>query len=514
MKKNIYKVAALGAVVLACLTARQQAFNGPTPPPPTITLLCVTVPGTQAYTARPTSGTVDNVDNRWPTTSPHGTQRGDLDFQLMTSTPSDLTVAGPAVDFDPPSPLILLKNSNVLMNVTAQSSNGSAVKFKVHRDKADHATRVGTGTFTLTPAAGGNTATMKADKRGSFYLIGYIDSNSNGDYDAGEPSAALPIIIVEVYLQQETTQVSPNDVKYVSNAGLGWSYSRLQCGGGWQTPPTVNAIKLEARALFTGGGAYGKRGVDRVYGGWTQQVKNATVAQGTYTNGTTIVTMPLKFVSNRTGQPKIAAWYTFMGGGTVPSVLVPPFLDSGRNAVARNGVVGTGSNTATLSTSKISSTASQPPTGKTVDLAAEDNPGIPFLAAHPSPAYPSYFLKELFVNIEFVTYLTFWTSTDAHTENPTTREIPAGPSTPNLTGERTYYDSYKYEWHVGATIPIDIADGSQKSTGGIAPFCAITATHEYSPISAADGLLREHETRPPVALGPDSAPGTITADAN
>jgi len=485
MKKIIYKVAILGTVVLGCLVARQQAFNGVPPPPPALDIFRITVPATQAYTGR-----TDSLDNSWEGSSDHGTQPGDLDFEMRRAAP-DFSIAGPEEDFNSPNALVLLKNNNVTMRITASSTTGAAVRFKVYRDRSDSSTVVGTGTFTLTAAPGGNTATMKADRRGSFYLLAYIDTSNNGDYNLGEPSAVIPIIIVQADVVWEDSSVSTAGFEYIPSpaAPAAWANSTMRCGkdlkeGG---PP---AIFFSARCRLTGGGGQAKRGTDRVYAGWSQQIQNSRWTEADFADQITTKTEAIVFTSSDTGGLPLLYGQIPIFTTAAPALIDPPFLDSSNNPS------GDGANSICLGYSSYyrrETTGS----GQLVDIEAEDSVTMKYPKAHSAAAHAGLTLKSIRVNPRFRAYLALWTSQTTHQINETTDEVGAGQTQPNLPGERTYFDAWRYEWSPTAVVGINSPNGSQINGTYTS---AITDSREYSPISPADGPSKEHETRPPIPL--------------
>jgi hypothetical protein len=345
---------------------------------------------------------------------------------------------------------------------------------------------VGTGNFTLVPANGQTPAKMTADKRGSFFLVGYVDSNpANGRYDAGETSAAIPVIIVEADLYSEDSQADNSGGRFSTRVDNNNNYT----DAGYIS--TVNAgaeaLRLTAKLNLYGGGSDGKRGTDRVYAGWTQQVQGSTnpLTYGTYSNGSNSKTIPMIYAHN------VPVSKYFLPGNQAPNLIPLPLLDSGDNNTL---IVGSGGGSILVASPELKLANSQPSFGRRIEVKGFDTPQIFFKKDH--PAQPLYLLNQVAVDLKFRICLTLWTSPDIIQADENGIIVP-DPSDPNLAGERTYFDAYTYDWHCGATYNVT-ADGDQ-GPGGIGAFCDFTSQHEFSPISPADGSQREHETRSPAA---------------
>lgn len=326
--------------------------------------------------------------------------------------------------------------------------------------------------------------------------MGYVDDNPiNGKYDAGEASAAIPIIIVEADLHLEDSQISASEASYYPKFDDNEHY----IGGLYKSAHSTNALRLRAQLNLYGGGAEGKRGTDRVFAGWTQQVeKEDSVPHpyGVYTLGTTSRSVALIFSDNL---PESEYFLPDDGQAPVedfeqvPALSALPLLDSGFIPGQGNPyIVGTGGGTILVAEHKLESLTNQPSFGRRIEVTGVDSPEVSFEKHHRHD--PLYLLSQIVVNFHFRSYLTLWTSPEAvpPDENGV---IDTQPSDPNLPGERTYFDAYWYTWRCGATFNID-PNGIQLP-GGITPFCEWKNQAEFSPIAPAHGPQRIHETRPP-----------------
>lgn len=226
----------------------------------------VEVPSTPALTSRASNG--------WPTPA-------NLKFDKTINPAPDLTAAFPDAHFGPSNALVLIKNNAVTMPVTATSNSGNDVKLKVLRDSAD-VSAVGTGPFSLTPLNAENSATMRTDARGSFYLVGYVDRNDNNSIDATEPCGVLPVIIVDVNLVAEVSSFDPSNFKAIADNTAN-QRCRIETGK-FDYVNKANAGAQFAAFVDMVGGLDGKRGVDRVFGGWCNNFKDLRI-NADYTSG-------------------------------------------------------------------------------------------------------------------------------------------------------------------------------------------------------------------------------------
>jgi hypothetical protein len=566
MNRKALVVAAFGFTLLQQISPPLYAPNDePTLPSITIT---VTAPSTLAHTSR---------NNDWSAPV-------NLSFESKVATP--LLGSNPSLPetyYGDSKALVLLKNNLINMNcaVTSTYAGNPAVRTRAVRDHRDHSS-LGSGSFSYVENAspGFNGGTMTTDRKGSFFIQAWIDEpgagRASGRYDSGEPSSVLPVIIVDVDVVLEdsnldrlawryerhplaataTANVSANGAissvsvtdggeDYFSapvvviappigggtaalataqidtathkvtsisiNPGGGGSgyavsehvivtvqqpapclYSTIRFGETDDAPgqSPIPAFNLYAKCKLTGGGSDGRLGTDRVYGAWTQQVMTAEPVSTSYTNGmggTRAAKSIYAEIENTTPRHPQTNSPMFLPGSN-PVIIATPILDfSDADAGSGGGTIGSPDN-------ECKWFGSNPTIGKYVTVRATDSPRIPVPFLHPDNA--AFKLQQITVDVEFRTYLTFWTSTIARVVANPTDPIDTDPQPVNVAGERSYQDAHRYYWFLKANASIDSAGylvGDENFDG------SITVNQNYSPLSAPDAPTRAHETRPPVA---------------
>ena len=169
-------------------------------------------------------------------------------------------------------------------------------------------------------------ATLSVDKRGSFQVLAYVDSNHNGQRDDNETGTAFPMIIVDPLFvdNSNTSAARTRMLEYVpappgGAAGI-WS-------GNKDIDDTDTAgVYLAANLDLVGGGNDGRRGLERVYARWFQ---NATSDD----TGATYDVAPYHFFLWVPVQNAAAANGSFFNtpmflpGGTPPLLLSLPLVD-------------------------------------------------------------------------------------------------------------------------------------------------------------------------------------------
>ncbi|HEV2359516.1 MAG TPA: peptidoglycan-binding protein [bacterium] len=286
-----------------------------------------------------------------------------------------------AEDFAAASTLVLVENSVVagdLVNLSVRvAPAGVPVRWGVQRDTTavtgDNAAIIGLNPGrpvpTLAPnAANPLQATLLADNTGSFFIRPFIDCNGNNAYDLGidkEPFIVTNLVLIRsqgvanssvanppanvTTLRAGTLTAVPTPA-LATTAGFDLTTGNVPAAPGGNTfaNPTVSAIHNDATILVIGGGAAGRRGLDRLMAGWVQSelpvATSPTVPPGEdVVAGYDDIAPP---PPTRTHQ-RVSIWRapggpaTFLPGGAAPSVLAGPFLDVSVLAAA-----GTGGNTA------------------------------------------------------------------------------------------------------------------------------------------------------------------------
>jgi hypothetical protein len=215
------------------------------------------------------------------------------------------TIANPAPgqnDFDEDyvtnPPLVLMENSirnsdRIMLSVVV-APVGVPVRWRALRDRrpapnGDHRDVIGL-TFnkeqpSLETSGEGLTNRLLADAVGSFHVCAYIDCNGSHAFhymtDAGvridrEPFLMMNMVLVRVKAVQNDsvgrpTQCNPIWTGMPHDANNFGGFTTSNAGGGGWTGPT-SGWHASAKVDVIGGGADGRRGLDKVFGGWIQHI--------------------------------------------------------------------------------------------------------------------------------------------------------------------------------------------------------------------------------------------------
>ncbi len=391
--------------------------------------------------ARITVVMVNSIKAAIPATAP-------LAGSMLTSTAqipsgaltfSDATFAGPGA-------LVLLQNGvgTTTLTVTVTPA-GSDVAFEVRQDPADAAS----GPVPTVAKTGSNTATMAADGYGSFQVLAYVDSNGNGTRDDDESGALLPVVFVKAALSSNISAAHSGNITYTSDG----TDARVSSGMFDLTNSGATAaVYLGGKVDLIGGGADGRRGLDRVFGGWIQDIPVALGVTGTYAGGHTESYI---FATN------FPAGKVFLPGDPAPVLAVPPLLDTGRSPASVGGI------SAALSHSHVSSRTDLA-TGQEFLIEAVDSPGLGAPLDH--PGFPGNALMSYQFNLDFRAYLSLWT-------NATAVEDPTGDA-----ADTSYSEILEQPWTIRSTYTVD-ATGNGTAVG--TPTVAAGAGVKHSPIVLA-----------------------------
>ncbi|HEY6340400.1 MAG TPA: Ig domain-containing protein [Bryobacteraceae bacterium] len=320
------------------------------------------------------------------------TRPGPVNFQSTQNTQN----------FNTPTTLVMLQGSTQTIALTAaQLAAGGNILFFVQRAADDNPAIGGANDLpTLTPTGAG-TANLGTDQAGSFSIGAYVDVNGNGKQDSFEPAIFLNYVLagllkdaainnnVPVVDSVQTNQTIA--VARKPNDATTWTKMVVSSGNFNLDTPNQNAIYLNATADLVGGGPAGQRGLDRVQGGWVNNLLS-TDAGGTYTDNHATTKI---FASNAPANG------IFVPGGAAPALVVPPLLDTGRHSP------GTGGNTATLGRSRIRSRTDLA-RGSRIAIDAVDSPKMSF--ARNDPGFPASTLRAVNFGLTFNAYLALWTN--------------------------------------------------------------------------------------------------------
>ncbi|MFI5382412.1 MAG: hypothetical protein ACHRHE_24205, partial [Tepidisphaerales bacterium] len=346
-------------------------------------------------------------------------------------------------DFDDAKnkPLVLMRNAmpDIALEVTVNPAApvDLPIVWKAIRNPLDHVTLGGTGDLpTLTPDAGDKRkCVLAADNKGSFRIRPFIDTNASGKYDPKEPSMPLNLVLADA------TLVADNSAGLAGNLTSALAASSFGVRNGtwprnWPANTWANAtgaggagMTMELVADVTGGGADGQLGLDKVFGGLTNMLtgNEITLTYTTQTAPVTSFTVRNRYVLNlgaATGFYSNSATAVppdppdlFQPGGTAPTLLVFPVLDTGRSPG------GVGGETACMGTSGTwDPVPAARPVGKRYTLRCIDSPGRGFLLQHPDHATAR--LVTIHYVQRFRANFCFWTNctaSRAQTGDPTDR---------------------------------------------------------------------------------------------
>ncbi|MBK1826150.1 hypothetical protein JIN81_03905 [Haloferula rosea] len=434
----------------------------------------VTVPSTLPNTVRP--------ESVWPVLP------SDLVFRNTFVAPSVLATSFPDWHFSGGHALVLIKNNLQEIQISASCPSSDPVTLKVVRDPAD-VSAVGSGPLSLLPVGAQNTAEVTTDDRGSFYIVGWVDSDTNGEISNGESAFVCPLIVVDIDINAVEHHEGDPIFGEIAASGFEPAYQYVRFGQNEQDvdPGATTAdlyevagIGLDAFATFVGG-KDGMRGTDRVMGGWSN---NIVVNQetGTYKkNNEDDQFVNIGFASNvasASGWDAVADVPMFNPADPSPLLYEEPILDRFDLNAAINGM-----NSVCLVTGSFQTTGTAP-LGRKVRIMAWDSPTSAWPDGHPNHA--GFDLKGYDSATAFSAFLTFWSSPESFADIDGQSVSARGGA-----GERTYQTAYRVDWQ---TIGVYAVLNSNASITG-----AIQAPteEEFSPVKSPPGV--DHETRPPLS---------------
>lgn len=452
--------------------------------------MVITVPSSAPLTIRP--------ENEWqvPPT--------DLRFSQTFVGPSDLGSAFPEWHFEAGNALVLVKNSLTEVTVNATCTDSTPVKLKVVRDPAD-ISAVGTGPLTLLPFQPTGTATLSLDGRGSFYLVGWLDSNSDGQLNSAETRYVVPIILVDVnVLSVEHHTVDPLLIEIPGYLGVKFGRNEFDYRAA-QVPPwtadrkvpvaemyALAGLGLDAYAQLIGG-KDGMRGTDRVMGGWSNNiVVQNSVGLYRKPNTTDVKEMKISLASNC---DQATGWELELevpqfdpakppddpDSDPAPALYVEPLLDRFELNAGINGM-----NAICLGTTKFEHVEPMS-LGLKIRMMGWDTPKDAWPKQHPN--YAGYELRQFNSSTAFSIFLTFWSSPEPFND-VVDGEIVLGRG---AAGERTYQTAYNLDWDAIALCTIN-----NIGTLGFGGAITIPTEQEFSPVKEPNTV--SHETRPPTSL--------------
>jgi len=335
------------------------------------TKIKATVPSTPALTVR--AGTPAPVDHT---------------FENSAKYSEDFGAANP--------PLVIVRNgrNDITLEVTTVPADpvDLEIKWRAVRNTADHKSLGGENDLPTVTVDGANQrkAVLQCDQKGSFHIRPYIDCNGVDEYSPKEPSIPLNLVLADA------TLVRDNSAGFKRNltSALGGGVCNVRNGtwpGSWASSIAAGGagMTMEVIADVTGGGANGRVGLDKVFGGLINMLSDNQITL-TYTDVITPVGIGVaratRTVRNRyvTNLPAATGNYggskMFLPTDPAPALLAFPVLDTGRPSG------GLGGESATMSRSGGWDKQDNRPVGKRYTLRCIDSPGRGFVLSHPNAA--------------------------------------------------------------------------------------------------------------------------------
>ena len=392
-------------------------------------------------------------------------------------------------DFATNTPLVLMHMAqpDTKLVLTA-APDGLTIDWAAIRNSDDHASLGGQGDRpTLTPDAGDSKkCVMQADQKGSFRIRPFIDCNGTGTYDPEiDKGPSMPMNLVLANAERTADRSMGHQNKLTHTTGATSLSIRNGTWPGVHRNPTNadlnNAgMAMEINAKVTGGGADGRLGLDMVFGGFVNDLRNVqldcdyidnTAAPPTHhTLANLYVSNPGDATGNLSGKPM------FVAGDPAPSPLAFPILDSGR------GSPGLGADSATM-TRSYPATRTNLAVGIQYNIRCIDSPGRGIPYDHPSNANAK--LASVTYRHQFTGFFAFWTN------NTQVRTQSGDPA------DRLYSVVTELEWECVGDFTMTYPGGTPTLGGGATHRVNWTST-DINPIERAQD--NNVEVRPPAGI--------------
>jgi hypothetical protein len=345
-------------------------------------------------------------------------------------------------------------------------------------------------------------ATLRANSVGSFHVCPFIDCNGNNNFDFSDASGNR--IDREPYFMMNLVLIRVKGKTNASVAGASASVvpaaptSATGCAvnsGGWV--PATAAAYSTATVTVIGGGGNGRRGLDRLFAGWSQHIDQTSTSAST-PKGLDIFARYQVVPAPPPPAPRShREFFIFTRSGAAGTVFGPP--PAAPPAVDRCPVLdcsntasgGTGGDTGTGQwggtgpfTTPIPKTAA--PIGEEWTVDTLDSPSVGLPAAHDG-GLPGVMVQFRF-NIDFRLDLVFWTN----------NTVVAGSPVLGNPADRLYSSVQTNRWTVRFTINFDPTTGAP--VGGV-PAIGLRVTRDTRPTRLAKPVAGSGlEVRTPVAL--------------
>jgi hypothetical protein len=261
---------------LCILRLRGWAWQGPVDASNTEPLVCLH----QASARNKIDFEISRVDVSVPATPPKTKRKmpGVNTFNVPTRSAHHYTSADR--DFGTNAPLVLLSGTVVnglaladpaltavarplTLRATVEMPAAGNVVWKVLRSPDDHVDVIAASPHplpTLTPTANSTEATLLTDAVGSFCVLASVDPTGGNNFDDEAPSICVNVVMVAITSIESKHAFTSKQIRHTvaPNGDLS-----IETAHGDHYPMTV---KTKVRLL--GGGRDGMLGLDKVYGGW------------------------------------------------------------------------------------------------------------------------------------------------------------------------------------------------------------------------------------------------------
>ena len=392
-------------------------------------------------------------------------------------------------------PLVLMRNAqpDIALELTAKPDApvDLDIQWKAVRNKDDKASIGGKNDLPTVTRDGADKrkAVLNANAKGSFRIRPYIDCNGVDEYSPMEPSIPLNLVLADVVVVADNSGGVTNNLTSVLGGGIvnvrngTWPNTWPEC-----TAAGGAGMVMELVADVTGGGANGRLGLDKVFGGLINMLRDNQIAL-TYTEPPPIGVLPVppavtytvrnRYVLNRdvaTGD--YGGTPMFTPTDTAPSVLAFPVLDTGR------GSGGLGGESATMGRSGGWDKQANRPVGIRYTLRCIDSPGRGFLLMHSTHATAQ--LTNIHYVQAFRANFCFWTN------------VTKARGTTGDAADRVYCAARTMNWETHGDWTLAWVGANPTLTNTNPHLIDVTAPHTLSPIGRAqdNGV----ECRPPSGI--------------
>lgn len=335
-------------------------------------------------------------------------------------------------------PLVLMRDGQPDVALEVETKPAGPVKlpilWRAIRNPADAAT-LGKKTDlpTLTPDVNDTRkCVLDCNEKGSFRIRPYIDCNKEDEYSPREPSMPLNLVLINATIVSNATHANPAKATLTLNAGGLSIVNGAWAGGpGTLTPGDLGGagMQMEIVTRVTGGGANGRLGLERLFAGLINDLRNVAIL-ATYRNNSvapvaTVLYRNLYVLNPGAATGVAGTTPVFKPTDPPPNILAFPILDTGKAPGGNGGDSATMSRSGT--TSKVDAAVGQNWTVRCID-----SPARGFSLRH--PIVPAARLESVDYVHEFSAFFCFWTNFDKN----------AGPN--GKAAERTYSVILHTDW--------------------------------------------------------------------